>query len=335
MSEPTVITIGNFDGVHRGHQALLRRARHLAHARGCRVVALTFDPHPIRTLRPGHEPAKLSRLHERIAYLRAAGADRVEAFKPSRDILDLPPEPFLKIILDTYSPIAVVEGEDFHFGRNREGDMHVLAQLGRRMGFTAVVEPKVAVSLSDRTIAPVSSTLVRWLVSQGRVVDASLALGRPFELHGEIVLGDRVGRTLGVPTANLSNLDIEGHVIPSHGVYAGFADIEGGIADFGRRARDGKLGMDEMTGGTFTISNGGVFGSLNSMPILNVPQSAILGMHSIQKRPMVVGDEIEIRPMMHLALSYDHRIVDGREAVSFLVRIKQCIEDPQRILLNV
>jgi 2-oxoglutarate dehydrogenase E2 component (dihydrolipoamide succinyltransferase) len=115
----------------------------------------------------------------------------------------------------------------------------------------------------------------------------------------------------------------------------GFADIEGGIADFGRRARDGKLGMDEMTGGTFTISNGGVFGSLNSMPILNVPQSAILGMHSIQKRPMVVGDEIEIRPMMHLALSYDHRIVDGREAVSFLVRIKQCIEDPQRILLNV
>jgi len=115
----------------------------------------------------------------------------------------------------------------------------------------------------------------------------------------------------------------------------GFAEIEGGIADFGRRARDGKLGMDEMTGGTFTISNGGVFGSLNSMPILNVPQSAILGMHSIQKRPMVVNDEIEIRPMMHLALSYDHRIVDGREAVSFLVRIKQCIEDPQRILLNV
>ncbi|MEQ8804211.1 MAG: dihydrolipoyllysine-residue succinyltransferase, partial [Rhodospirillales bacterium] len=115
----------------------------------------------------------------------------------------------------------------------------------------------------------------------------------------------------------------------------GFADIEGGIADFGRRARDGKLGMDEMTGGPFSISNGGVFGSLNSMPILNVPQSAILGMHSIQKRPMVVNDEIEIRPMMHLALSYDHRIVDGREAVSFLVRIKQCIEDPQRILLNV
>ena len=114
-----------------------------------------------------------------------------------------------------------------------------------------------------------------------------------------------------------------------------FAEIEGGIADFGRRARDGKLGIDEMTGGTFTISNGGVFGSLMSMPILNVPQSAILGMHKIAKRPMVVGDAVEVRSMMYLALTYDHRIIDGREAVSFLVRIKECIEDPERILINV
>jgi len=114
-----------------------------------------------------------------------------------------------------------------------------------------------------------------------------------------------------------------------------FAEIEGGISDFGRRARDGKLSMDEMTGGTFTISNGGVFGSLNSMPILNVPQSGILGMHKIQKRPVAVGDEVVIRPMMYLALSYDHRIIDGREAVSFLVRMKDLIEDPQRIMLDV
>ena len=114
-----------------------------------------------------------------------------------------------------------------------------------------------------------------------------------------------------------------------------FAEIEGNIGDFGRRARDGKLSMDEMTGGTFTITNGGVFGSLNSMPILNVPQSAILGMHKIQKRPVAVNDEVVIRPMMYLAMSYDHRIVDGREAVSFLVRIKDLIEDPQRIMLDV
>ena len=114
-----------------------------------------------------------------------------------------------------------------------------------------------------------------------------------------------------------------------------FAQVESTIADFGRRARDGKLGMDEMTGGTFTISNGGVFGSLNSMPILNMPQAAILGMHTIQKRPVAIANEVVIRPMMYLALSYDHRIVDGREAVSFLVRMKDCIEDPQRIMLDV
>ena len=114
-----------------------------------------------------------------------------------------------------------------------------------------------------------------------------------------------------------------------------FADIERKINDFGRRARDGKLTIEELTGGTFTITNGGVFGSMLSMPILNPPQSGILGMHNIEKRPVVVDDDIVIRPMMYVALSYDHRIIDGREAVTFLVRIKECIEDPQRILLNV
>ncbi len=114
------------------------------------------------------------------------------------------------------------------------------------------------------------------------------------------------------------------------------ADIEKTIVDFGTRAKDGKLGMDEMSGGTYTITNGGVFGSLMSTPILNTPQSGILGMHTIQKRPMVMKDgSIEARPMMYLAQSYDHRIVDGREAVSSLVRIKQALEDPQRLLLDV
>lgn len=114
------------------------------------------------------------------------------------------------------------------------------------------------------------------------------------------------------------------------------AAIEAKIVDFGTRARDGKLTMDEMMGGTYTITNGGVFGSLMSTPILNAPQSGILGMHSIQQRPMVLKDgKIEARPMMYLAQSYDHRIVDGREAVSSLVRIKQALEDPQRLLLEV
>jgi 2-oxoglutarate dehydrogenase E2 component (dihydrolipoamide succinyltransferase) len=115
----------------------------------------------------------------------------------------------------------------------------------------------------------------------------------------------------------------------------GFADLEKEIAEKGRRARDGKLSMAEMQGGTFTISNGGVYGSLMSSPILNPPQSGILGMHKIQERPMVVNGEIVIRPMMYLALSYDHRIVDGKGAVTFLVRVKDALEDPRRLLMDL
>jgi 2-oxoglutarate dehydrogenase E2 component (dihydrolipoamide succinyltransferase) len=115
----------------------------------------------------------------------------------------------------------------------------------------------------------------------------------------------------------------------------GFAQIEKAIGDFGRRARDGALKLDELTGGSFTITNGGIYGSLMSTPILNPPQSGILGMHKIQERPMVVGGKVEVRPMMYVALSYDHRIVDGKEAVSFLVRMKDAIEDPRRLMLDV
>jgi 2-oxoglutarate dehydrogenase E2 component (dihydrolipoamide succinyltransferase) len=113
------------------------------------------------------------------------------------------------------------------------------------------------------------------------------------------------------------------------------ADIEKEIAGLGRRARDGALKIEEMQGGTFTITNGGVYGSLMSTPILNAPQSGILGMHKIQERPVVIGGKIEARPMMYLALSYDHRIVDGREAVTFLVRVKECLEDPARLVLDL
>jgi len=113
------------------------------------------------------------------------------------------------------------------------------------------------------------------------------------------------------------------------------ADVEKAIVDFGTRARDNRLKLEELQGGTFSITNGGVFGSLMSTPILNSPQSGILGMHKIQPRPMAIGDKIEIRPMMYLALSYDHRIVDGREAVTFLVKVKDALEDPQRLLLEV
>ena len=113
------------------------------------------------------------------------------------------------------------------------------------------------------------------------------------------------------------------------------AEIEQAIADFGRRARDGTLKIEELQGGTFSITNGGIYGSLMSTPILNAPQSGILGMHKIQERPVVVAGKIEARPMMYLAVSYDHRIVDGREAVTFLVRVKETLEDPARLVLDL
>ena len=113
------------------------------------------------------------------------------------------------------------------------------------------------------------------------------------------------------------------------------AEMEKGVMEFGKKARDGKLSIDDMTGGTFTISNGGVFGSLLSTPILNPPQTAILGMHKIQDRPMAVNGQVVILPMMYLALSYDHRLIDGKEAVSFLVAIKELVEDPARLLLEI
>jgi len=114
-----------------------------------------------------------------------------------------------------------------------------------------------------------------------------------------------------------------------------FAQVEQTIADYGQRAKAGKLGLAEMEGGTFTITNGGVFGSMLSTPIVNPPQSAILGMHRIEQRPVAIDGEVVIRPMMYLALTYDHRIIDGAEAVRFLVAIKDCLEDPARLLLEI
>ena len=114
-----------------------------------------------------------------------------------------------------------------------------------------------------------------------------------------------------------------------------FAEVEKSISNLGNKARDGKLSMDDMKGGTFTISNGGVYGSLMSSPILNYPQSGILGMHKIQERPIAIDGNVVIKPMMYLALSYDHRIVDGKGAVTFLVRVKEMLEDPHRLLMDV
>ena len=170
----------------------------------------------------------------------------------------------------------------------------------------------------------------------GMFVKASIAALKAFpavnaEINGDDIIYKKynnIGVAVGTP---------QGLVVPviKNAQNLSLSEIEKTINDMGTRAKDGKIGMDELSGGTFTISNGGVYGSLMSTPILNPPQSGILGMHKIQKRPIAVGDNIEIRPMMYLALSYDHRIIDGREAVSFLVKIKEIIEDPRRLILDI
>lgn len=148
--------------------------------------------------------------------------------------------------------------------------------------------------------------------------------GEEIVYHGFYDIGIAVGSPRGLVVPILQDADT-----------LSMAEIEKQITDFADRAKSGKLSLDEITGGTFSITNGGIFGSLLSTPILNPPQSAILGMHKIEKRPVVIDDEIVIRPMMYVALSYDHRLVDGREAVQFLVTIKECVEDPARILLDI
>ncbi|MEO3472393.1 2-oxoglutarate dehydrogenase complex dihydrolipoyllysine-residue succinyltransferase [Roseomonas sp. CAU 1739] len=148
--------------------------------------------------------------------------------------------------------------------------------------------------------------------------------GDEFVYKNFVHMGIAVGGPSGLVVPVLRNADT-----------LSFADIEKSIGAFGRKARDGQLKLDELAGGSFTITNGGIYGSLMSTPILNPPQSGILGMHKIQDRPMAVGGKVEIRPMMYIALSYDHRIVDGKEAVSFLVRVKESIEDPRRLMLDI
>ncbi|MBW0237846.1 2-oxoglutarate dehydrogenase complex dihydrolipoyllysine-residue succinyltransferase [Pseudomonas sp. D1HM] len=154
-------------------------------------------------------------------------------------------------------------------------------------------------------------------------VNASID-GSDIVYHGYADIGVAVSSDRGLVVPVLRNAEL-----------MSLAEIEGGIAAYGKKARDGKLSIDEMTGGTFTITNGGTFGSMMSTPIVNPPQAAILGMHNILQRPMAINGQVVIRPMMYLALSYDHRLIDGKEAVSFLVAIKNLLEDPARLLLDI
>lgn len=226
MKRRTVLLVGNFDGVHAGHVALLTRARALAaaHADSPSVVAMAFCPHPLRVLAPGRAPAQLSTFAQRERALRAAGADEVVRLDPSSGILERSAEEFVDDLVREHAPVAFVEGADFHFGKGRRGNIDTLRDLGETRGFRVEVVPPATARLCDSREVPASSTLVRWLVSHGRVADAARVLTRPYAIEGSVVRGARRGRELGVPTANIATECLP----PGQGVYAGRATLADG-----------------------------------------------------------------------------------------------------------
>jgi len=221
---PAVLSIGVFDSVHLGHQALLHAARRVADARGAEVVVLALDPHPYTVLRPAAVPPRVIGPDDKRRLLIEHGADRVVLLEPTRALLGESPRAFFDAVLSRYQPVAIVEGPDFRFGHRRAGDMDTL----RSFGLDVHVVDKADVTLSDLLRTTVSSSLVRQLVAQGRVADAERCLGRAWSLTARVVEGEQRGRTIGVPTANLDLDALAAFIRPAPGVYAGTALLADG-----------------------------------------------------------------------------------------------------------
>jgi len=231
VTAPTAITIGTFDGVHIGHAALVQRCRERVGADG-RVVVLSFDPHPMAVLDASRVPPRLTTQPRRIELLtgltdrdgRPCGADEVVILEPSRELLAQTPDRFVEWVVERHRPSVIVEGPDFGFGKGRSGSVETLRELGPRLGFEVDVVEPVQQGLRDQSVVRASSSIVRWLVGEGRVRDAALVLGRPFELPGSVVKGDQRGREIGIPTANV----VSACMSPGDGVYAAIAHVPGG-----------------------------------------------------------------------------------------------------------
>ncbi|MHC5024260.1 MAG: bifunctional riboflavin kinase/FMN adenylyltransferase [Planctomycetota bacterium] len=224
MPVETSIIVGNLDGVHTGHVALLNAARQAAGPDG-RVLVLAFDPHPLTVVRPAEAPPRLTTFEHRTELLVAAGADEVIRLEPAPDLLELGPDDFIAHIARAHQPTTIVEGSDFRFGRGRAGCVQTLRDLEAAYGYRTVVIDPVTVTMRDGSEVLTGSSLIRWLLERGRVEDAAAALGRPYELRGLVRRGDRRGRELGVPTANLDPSDC---LFPGDGIYAGTATVPDG-----------------------------------------------------------------------------------------------------------
>jgi riboflavin kinase/FMN adenylyltransferase len=218
-----VLTIGNFDGVHRGHQEILAAARAAADERATELAAMTFEPHPVAILYPERAPGVLTPLELKGGLLAQSGVDSLIVLEDSRELLSLSPDDFVgRFLVENVAPSAVVEGRDFNFGAARAGNIETLSRLGVEKGFdVSVVEPK-EIKLSTGQSVRVSSTLIRYMLESGHAADAREALGRPYRLIGEIIPGRGIGKKLGFPTLNMKKPK---QVIPAEGVYAGFVRI--------------------------------------------------------------------------------------------------------------
>jgi riboflavin kinase/FMN adenylyltransferase len=218
------LSIGNYDGVHLGHARLLEICRGLKRDGASAIAVITFEPHPLTTLRPKEAPPRLTSPDQKRRLIESMGADDYIILPPTRDVLDLTAESFWEILRDQVRPAHLVEGKQFTFGKGAKGNVTRLADWTTNTAVRLHVADAVAVPLLDLSVVPVSSSLIRWLLAHGRVRDAAICLGRPYRIHGTVIEGARRGRTIGVPTANLR---LEDQMIPGDGVYAGRCTVDG------------------------------------------------------------------------------------------------------------
>lgn len=224
LTPGAVLSVGNFDGMHIGHQHLVKLMHKLARPAGARVVLVTFDPHPLTVLRSEAAPPLLTPLDKKQELMARAGVDELVVLPPTRDVLGLSAEEFWKILCGRAKISHLVEGRLFTFGRGRGGNVQRLQEWSAGTQVRVHIVDPVEVELLNMEIAPVSSSVVRWLLIHGRVREAAKALGRPYQLWGTVEKGHQRGRKLGMPTANLKYGD---QLIPADGVYSGYCQVEG------------------------------------------------------------------------------------------------------------
>ncbi len=218
-----VLTIGNFDGVHLGHQAILGAAKDLAVKAGSELVVMTFEPHPVAILHPEKAPARLTPLPLKKYLLEQQNVDCLIILKDSANLLKLSPADFVdKFLVKHIQPTVVVEGETFNFGADRAGSVHTLSNLGRQRGFNVFIVPQKKIKFSNGDSAKICSSLIRSLLAEGNVTDASLALSRYYRLIGRVIPGKGKGRHLGFPTLNMEKSN---QLVPTESVYAGLVEV--------------------------------------------------------------------------------------------------------------